>query len=745
MQRGFRTSRRLLYSSKTLFEPHYGESAILRGLSDGSIIRGEIIVSQYNNSKARVITDSQSKLSCNGYISRNRAVSGDHVYARVMQDTSWESEGTSSETEDVPDGSESLVQLLETKSDTPKSCKVVGIQKRSGHRYVSRARPGDELVQPRDPRFPAMRLQPKLTVKGPSLALVKLKDWEETEQFPSSNLVRLLGLEGDFDAEDDASLEINGLLSERYGSEIEKELMRMFPDAKSVAEKALLNTSRVDLRKERIFSIDPPTAKDLDDAISITRQGDFLKIGVHVADVSYFVRPNTHVDYQARERATSVYLPRRVYPMLPPYLSENLCSLLPGEPRLAVSVFFVLDQSGSLIGEPEIRRSVIRSSAKLSYDDVDAALRDPKVSCVPADILRDIRLLLDMTEKLREGRIANGSISIDERNGPELKFDFHDLGKGVSFPFQVELGNQSNTTMSHDSHTLIEELMVLTNKIVATKLIENSSVTLPVVRRHLETEDAVRKAAIDFLTQAGIAVDSAAKITDILVTAKSGLEPSMFSAFVHSILGEFNRAEYVPAASSDEAAIGHWGVGTAKYMHFTSPIRRYADLMVHRKICQISNLDPVDVAEDDSSVIDQIKLCNVNSKAAKDAEKDNELFYFGTFVKSFGNRGFQIEGIVKDLIAPNPEKNVKGSVSFFLPVLGEVRSQSLDSLGLGLVGVTSNPGSDAVEQISVSDKRGNRRTLKLLESVKVRAFVKNCPSPLPKFHLRMDPVPNSPT
>lgn len=725
--RGFRLDRPLLFSAKAVFESHFGERAILRGLADRTLISGELAVSHHNNSKARVVLDSKEKVTCNGFISRNRALSGDRVYARFVEE-SPASTGDESSLCDV----QSLEQVVEV-AVSDKSCRVVGIQQRSGMRYLARARVGDPLVQPRDPRFPAMRPVPELTVDVPSLAVVKFKDWETTQQYPDCDVVRILGKEGSFNAEDDASLEMNGLVSDPYPGHIEEALVQQFPNAEALISREI--SRRKDFRSERVFSIDPPSAKDLDDAVSVSHLPDgTFKIGVHVADVCFFVPPGSELDMEARLRATSVYLPRRVYPMLPAYLSENLCSLLPGSDRLAFSVFFVLSETGEVVGDPEFVRSVIHSRVKLSYDQVDS-------NQVPPEVQSDISTLMRLTKKLRSQRISNGSVSLDDRNSQEIKFEFADLPNGDTFPVQVVNEVSVRQSGGHDSHTLIEELMVLTNKLIADKLCESGTLTTPVLRRHMGTEDAVVEAGSGFLSKVGVAVNPDLTLQDILTLARQNLTPSQLSTFTHSILGEFSRAEYI--VGSESASAAHWGVGTARYMHFTSPIRRYADLIVHRKLCRIiGSTDACDDDEEEASVLAQIKTCNANSKASQEAEKDNKLYYFSTLVSSFGNRGFQTEAIVKQLIAPDPERGVKGSVEFFLPIIGDSRSQSLDSLGLEIVDLEKS-GPD-VTACRVKSKFGDEQALNLLQPVRVRAYVKNPNAAVPKFHLRLDKVPLPP-
>ena len=725
---------RRTFGTKPVFERYYGENAIIRGLEDGTVIRGDLLVSTFNNARAKVVTDTRDKFQCTGFVNRNRAMSGDSVYAKFTQEEP-KSESTMVDSERITSPQDLLSDLgIELDNgDSKKACKIIGIEKRSDQRFVCRMRPNEPLIQPRDPRFPAMRLAASPKISQPSLSLVKFAEWSEYDQYPLSNILRLLGVEGSFPAEDDASVELAGLLSEKYTKDIENSLREAFPSSEDVVERELKN--RADVRtSERVFTIDPPTAKDLDDAISISPVAENLyRIGVHVADVGYFVRESSRVDLEARQRATSVYLPRQVYPMLPPYLSENLCSLLPNIDRLAFSVYFNINSvTGVIEGEPEFKRTVIRSMAKLSYDDVDSALAGSHP--FPPDLLADISLLMSITRKLRDERIANGSISIDDRNGVEMKFEFSDNDQ---HPVGICVGGTSSN--GHDSHTLIEELMVLTNKLVAKKLIDSSATIVPVVRRHLDTEEGVVEAARNFLQKKNIQLDESLSLTELLVVAKSNLSPLLYSAFTHSILGQFNRAEYI-VADSEGAATSHWGVGAARYMHFTSPIRRYADLIVHRKMAKILNNESEENAAD---IVSQIKRCNMNARAAQEAEANNKLFYFTTFLRSFGNAGYPVDVIVKSLVAPVEGKGIKGSVVFYIPLIGDIRSQSMDSLGLDLISADRNESETLSVRLKVRNG-GEIFDLTVLDSLVMRAYVKKDQTSS-RFHLRLNkPQPRPP-
>lgn len=235
--------------------------------------------------------------------------------------------------------------------------------------------------------------------------------------------------------------------------------MIFFSDSpSSIPERELEN--RVDLRASRVFSIDPDTARDLDDALSIKTNDDgTLEVGVHIADVAFFVKPNTPLDRDARKKATSVYLVQRAVPMLPPALSEQLCSLLPGQDRLAFSVIFTFDSNCKAVDKKFVR-SIIRSSAKLGYSDAQRVIDGETLGNVsvdaahkPSEIERDIRTLAEIARNLRHQRFQSGALSLDQ---PTLKFQLDENGLPID----------CDQISRQEANTLIEEVRVdVTNSI----------------------------------------------------------------------------------------------------------------------------------------------------------------------------------------------------------------------------------------------------------------------------------------
>ena len=331
---------------------------------------------------------------------------------------------------------------------------------------------------------------------------------------------------------------------------------------------------RIDLRDLTTFTIDPETAKDFDDAISVRAEGEGLRVWVHIADVSYFVPAGSPLDRGAAERANSVYVPGLVAPMLPPSLADDACSLRPNQDRLAVTVEIPFG-ADLKAGEPSFYRSVIRSEERLTYSQAEAILAGRER--IGPELTEALRLTDRISTELRRRRFARGALRIESR---EINFAFD--GKGGVERAWLE--------SEPKAHALVEELMVLANEAVAeflarrrrdalyrvheppepqavelmlAKLIDLGIPTPPVPKReHMGPSDAARLAAA-----------ASERVTDYVRKAKRGEE-----AFPALVLRALKQAHY------DARNLGHSGLASTAYVHFTSPIRRYPDLVVHRAL-----------------------------------------------------------------------------------------------------------------------------------------------------------------
>jgi ribonuclease R len=331
---------------------------------------------------------------------------------------------------------------------------------------------------------------------------------------------------------------------------------------------------RVDLRDLVSFTIDPETAKDFDDAVSVRREGDGLRAWVHIADVSFFVPAGTPLDRGAGERAFSTYVPGTVAPMLPPELSDDVCSLRPHVDRLCVTVEIPFDAALEA-GEPLFYRSVIRSHERLTYGQAEAVLAGRER--VDEGVEEALRLADRLSAELRRRRFARGALRIETG---EIAFAFDGRG-GVERAWRES---------EPSAHALVEELMILANECVARLLAgrrrealyrvherpDPQAVLLLIAKLaelEVPTPPAPEAERLSPAEAARLAAAAADRVTSYVEHSRRGRE-----AFQALVLRSLKQARY------DPANLGHSGLASPAYCHFTSPIRRYPDLVVHRAL-----------------------------------------------------------------------------------------------------------------------------------------------------------------
>jgi ribonuclease R len=340
--------------------------------------------------------------------------------------------------------------------------------------------------------------------------------------------------------------------------------------------------SRVDLRDLPTFTIDPDTAKDFDDAISVRREGDGVRAWVHIADVSHFVQAGSPLDHGAAGRALSTYVPGLVAPMLPPELSDEACSLRPHVERLCVTVEFPPD------GEPTFYRSVIRSDARLTYGQ--AQRRE-----VPREVNGELELAAAYSAELRRRRFARGALRVES---PEIEFEFDGRG-GVARAWRQG---------EPEAHALVEELMIVANEAVAGLLAGRRRDALYRVHERPDPQaielllakladlDVPTPPAPDRLSPADaarVAAETSERVSEYVEQSGRGRE-----AFPALVLRALKQARY------DPRNLGHSGLASPAYCHFTSPIRRYPDLVVHRALLRELGVSDEPLPEDMSWLAD---------------------------------------------------------------------------------------------------------------------------------------------
>lgn len=377
---------------------------------------------------------------------------------------------------------------------------------------------------------------------------------------------------------------------------------------------------RLDIRDKTVFTIDPVDAKDFDDALSIepVSKGVY-RVGVHIADVSHYVKEDSPLDREAQKRATSVYLVDRVIPMLPARLSEQICSLNPGVDRMAFSVFFKMKANGEVM-QHEFVKTVINSKRRFTYEDVQDVLDNGK-----GKYFKELNLLDKISTRLRETRFSEGGLEFETE---EVRFKLGSKGEPIEVIKKERLG----------SHRLIEEFMLLANRKVAeyisTKFTLNNKQSQPSIYRvHGSPQEEKVGILANFVRKIGynLQLDGKGKggVPKVSSKALRGLLKQVHGTNVEFLVNELvlrsmAKAQYTSAND------GHFGLGFEHYTHFTSPIRRYPDLVVHRLLFEYESCRkrrkkiPAKRLTDISSTIEQVcQISNEREKSAMEAERES--------------------------------------------------------------------------------------------------------------------------
>ncbi len=403
---------------------------------------------------------------------------------------------------------------------------------------------------------------PKAKLKGGETgdkAIVKITEWPEDAKNPKGEVIDILGKTGDNTAEIHAILAEFGL-PYKYPEAVEKAADRI-KDGITPEEVA----KRLDMRGVPTFTIDPKDAKDFDDALSIRKlpNGNY-EIGVHIADVTHYVKPNTIIDREAEERATSVYLVDRVVPMLPEHLCNGICSLRPDEDKLTFSTIFEMNEHGKVLNS-KIVRTVIRSQRRFAYEEAQEIIEKGE-----GEFAEELLTLDRLAKILREERYENGSVEFDR---VEVRFDIDENGKPTGVYFKE----------SKDANKLIEEFMLLANRTVATfigKAGPKKKAKAFVYRVHDMPDPGKLSDLASLSSTFGYRIKSSGSSKEVNRSLNKMLEDVKGKPEENFLSTLAIRSMAKAIYSTDN--IGHYGLGFEYYTHFTSPIRRFPDMMVHR-------------------------------------------------------------------------------------------------------------------------------------------------------------------
>lgn len=469
-----------------------------------------------------------------------------------------------------------------------------------------------------------------LSAQNGQKVVVELTKWDTSQLNPEGSIVEILGYP-DEPGVDVSSVAIGFGLPLSFSKKTEDDAGRM--RLKITPEELSL---RLDLRDEPVFTIDPPDAKDFDDAVSLEKldNGNF-RLGVHIADVSFFVKDGTDLDKEALHRGTSVYLVDRMVPMLPEYLSNKLCSLQPREDRLTFSCIMEITPDGEVV-DYQIRESIINSMRRFTYEEVQQIIDDGNSTDSCANTLKEMHRF---SRVLRDKRFREGSIDFTT---PEVKFKLDEKGLPVDIIPVEHL----------HSHELIEEFMLMANQTVArhikTLTPKGKGNPVPYIYRVHERPDREKLQKFsEFLNALGYKIKLKASITPLEF---QGVLKQIEGGKDEILIKEVALRTMMKAIYSIKN-VGHFGLAFRDYTHFTSPIRRYPDLMVHRLLKEYETALPSPKRKKDLQ--NHLKdVCEISSKRERQAlEAERESIRIKQVEWLLRHQDEEFEGIISGVLA----------------------------------------------------------------------------------------------
>jgi exosome complex exonuclease DIS3/RRP44 len=689
-------------ANEHLYPEYLSLSKMMTGVKAGLLHQGIFNVSPYNYLEGSIRVPAFPKaLLILGRENINRAVDGDVVVVEVLPKDQWKEPSTKvieedaltkNENADTEEGQDLISEkerkalqeevkrtlLKTTEGHAQPTARVVGVIKRNWRQYVghidqsSVSQAGKQGRQqdtvfliPMDKKIPKIKLRTRQVAEllGKRI-LVTIDAWARDSRHPVGHLVRSLGELETKAAETEALLLEYDVQSRPFPKTVLDCLPKEGHDWKVPASTDDPGwRDREDLRDLLICSIDPIGCQDIDDALHARplANGNF-EVGVHIADVSHFVKPNNAMDMEASIRGTTVYLVDKRIDMLPMLLGTDLCSLKPYVERYAFSVFWEMTPDADIVGS-RFTKSVIKSREAFSYEQAQLRIDDASQQ---DDLTQGIRTLLMLSKKLRQKRMDAGALSL---SSPEVKIQ---MESETSDPIDVK------TKQLLDTNSLVEEFMLLANISVAGKIYEAFPQTA-ILRRHA----APPKTNFDELSNQlkikrglELHVESSRALADSLDACVDPKEP-FFNTLVRIMATRcMMSAEYFCSGTQAQDEFRHYGLASEIYTHFTSPIRRYADLQAHRQLAAAIGYEAVDPSVRSRGRLEAVcKNINVRHRNAQLAGRASIAYYVGQalrgrpaaeedafIIKIFSNGfvvlvpRFGIEGLIRlrDLAEPEP-------------------------------------------------------------------------------------------
>ena len=690
-------------AAEQLYPDYFSLSKMMTGVRAGSLHQGIFNVSPYNYLEGSVHVPAFDKsLLILGRENSNRAVSGDVVVVEVLPKSLWkapstkiieedtmnknenadvdEAEGEAVVTEQERNALQEEVKKTQGKSIEGRpqpTARVVGVIKRNWRQYVGHVDSSSSsaakqsrkqqtvFLIPMDKRIPKIRLRTRQAdeLLGKRV-LVTIDTWDQSSRYPEGHFVRSLG-----------DLETKGAETEALLLEYDVQY-RPFPKGvldclPSEGHEWMVPATtqdpgwqgRKDLRDLLVCSIDPVGCQDIDDALHARPlPNGNLEVGVHIADVSHFVKPNNAMDAEASLRGTTVYLVDKRIDMLPMLLGTDLCSLKPYVERYAFSVIWEITKHADIVNST-FTKSVIRSREAFSYEQAQIRIDDKSQE---DELTQGMRTLLKLSKKLRQKRMNAGALNLAS---PEVRVQTE---SETSDPVDVK------TKELLDTNSLVEEFMLLANISVAGKIYEAFPQTALLRRHAAPPKSNFEELANQLKVKRGLNLrtESSKAVADSLDACVDPKEP-FFNTLVRIMATRcMMSAEYFCSGTQSYPEFRHYGLASEIYTHFTSPIRRYADLEAHRQLAAAIEYETLDISLHSKPKLEEVcKNINVRHRNAQMAGRASIEYYVGQalkgrvmkeegFVMKVFSNGFVvfvprfgIEGLIRlrDLATPEPE------------------------------------------------------------------------------------------
>ncbi|KAG0222836.1 hypothetical protein B0O80DRAFT_474034 [Mortierella sp. GBAus27b] len=626
-------------SAATGYQEYKPMSELEAGVKSERFFQGVLRVRANHRDQAFIRGDANiGEIVIVGSQHRNRAVHGDVVVVELLDLNSWIVPSThiSYDPEEVHAAGDEEDSNQYRSKDARPTGRVVGVMSRNWQPYVATLQKHSEketgtthLVIPLNPVLPKIRIRhhdPKVLV-GQRI-VVRIDSWPCNSQYPNGHYVRSIGPIHDLDTEVSAILIEHGIsvsqTTQEFGAGSLKEMPINTPEQPWKPDPVELSKRR-DMRRHTVFSIDPPNCQDIDDAISIREiENGRMEFGVHIADVSYFVKENSLTDLEARARGTTVYLSDRRFDMLPKVLSEQLCSLRHHVDRYAMSVIWTLDSEANVI-DTWFGRTVIRSACEMEYEQAQSMLDGKNV--VPGldaklckQLKPSVMLLAKAMRKVRARRIAKGALELESS---EVKFKFKEEAGGIS---------DIQPKKPLEIHRIIEEAMVMANTYVAKRIYDGFKESA-LLRHHPTPIQSHFRMLLLAAGSKGFTIDTSSNLalaSSLRECVNKGDEEVVRLLKIMATMA-MSQASYISSGSRPVNEYAHYGLALEFYTHFTSPIRRYADLVVHRQLMACLQDSSQSSASDilkNSVKMEQITgHLNHKNRESKFAQRDStELF-----------------------------------------------------------------------------------------------------------------------